>query len=317
MFKSYRIDKQTHTPTNWHDWKQSTLLHYHWAGGHHVSSRHGQGTGPVGGDLLQPHHQQWADGREERKRWNHKSCKVIINSQLCSRSTKLQFGTRGKCLQCRVSPENSFYVLVHPEWRFCQDMLAACRLLHGLEACAPMEIWMPVCHRSRGDQYTAGFWVSEVLRPVAPVPVNAVQLTSMISRLTFNSSTCFSESSFAIRISSVYSSSSRCAISHFCSAVRRSDRSRLLARDLDRLRPPIRDPAISGYDDALANDVEAWRLFEPCDVSSLGSIRLQNFSNICVSVASTSFARLLNHYAHFFLSDNIHVYFTDDIYSVA
>ena len=103
-------------------------------------------------------------------------------------------------------------------------------------------------------------------------------------------SSTFSDSSRKFSISSLNSSISRCAMSHFCSAVRRSALSMLLLRDFERLRPTLVLVVTSccdcdGVGAVVLGSTPSW---------SLGSTRRKYFSNICVSAAMTSLVLLQN-----------------------
>ena len=102
-------------------------------------------------------------------------------------------------------------------------------------------------------------------------------------------STTFSDSSLNLSISSLNSSISLDAISHFCSAVSLNVLSMVLLRDLDRFLPILPPPAKSWvlWDGVVCTVVICWT-----PPPSFGSTRLRNFSNIWVSAPRTSLARL-------------------------
>ena len=101
-------------------------------------------------------------------------------------------------------------------------------------------------------------------------------------------SSTFSDSSFSFSISSLSSSISRWAMSHFCSADSFSDLSILLLRDLERFRWVMR--AWSSRPDCpleVLCDMTLWEI-----PASFGSTRCRYFSNMRVSASRTWLARL-------------------------
>ena len=107
---------------------------------------------------------------------------------------------------------------------------------------------------------------------------------------TLKVSSTFSDSSRNLSISSLNSSISRCAMSHFCSAVSFNILSIVPLRDFDRLRPTLAPPPAMSYVEWDGVLVMAGSMCVPAP--SLGSTRFMYFSNIWVSAPNTSLARL-------------------------
>ncbi len=113
--------------------------------------------------------------------------------------------------------------------------------------------------------------------------------------ITFRWSIVFSDSSRNFSTSSRYSSISRWAMSHFCSAVSRRARSSVLLRDLDLLRPSLAPPPPTppkswvDPEGVVAGRPSTW------PPASFGSTLFRYFSNIWVSASLTSMARLKWH----------------------